>query len=368
MFDYEKTVQKRLTLRLTEFFEEHRKKLEIGLRNSIERQIKDARSSAQKELIKLTRKIATSVVELYEDVIFYSIQSQNFMAQSLAKLFGELSGEASKLEESGKSSLADYSLIMNAFFKRVVESAGFVWDPAVVAEGIYKQYKTEVENGVIRKQDRINEIVENAILGTYDIKPLSSKVAREAIVELHGRTIEVENKIITINVDEKAGHIVFEVKEIKPPETIKEEIAAVEKPPEIPSEVIIPPKEEKPPAIVEKTLSEVITEIDQNFNYEEFRQRLDSLYRAYGSLISSIKLEASGNLLKASFNFLGSGHSTNTIITVGRFLRQVSNIYKATPSIEIKFTNPLPEEKIQEILGAFFTKKVRRSWDRLLPS
>jgi len=368
MFDYEKTVQKRLTLRLTEFFEEHRKKLEIGLRNSIERQIKDARSSAQKELIKLTRKIATGVVELYEDVIFYNTQSQNFMAQSLARLFGELSGEASKLEESGKSSLADYSLIMNTFFKKVVESAGFECNPAVVAEGIYKQYKTEVENGVIRKQDRINEIVENAILGTYDIKPLSSKVAREAIAELHGRTIEVENKIITINVDEKAGHIVFEVKEIKPPETIKEEMAAVEKPPEVPPEVITPPKEEKPPAIVEKTLSEVIIEIDQNFNYEEFKQKLDSLYRTYGPLISSIKLEASGNLLKASFNFLGSGHSANTIINVSWFLRQVSNIYKATPSIEIKFTNPLPEEKIQEILGAFFTKKVRRSWDRLLPS
>ncbi|MEM3628051.1 MAG: hypothetical protein QXQ94_05790 [Candidatus Bathyarchaeia archaeon] len=107
MVDYERTIQKRLTLRLTEFFEEQRKKLEIGLKNSLDRQVRDARTSAQRELVKLTRRIATSALELYEEIIFYSMQSQNFISQSLIKLFGELGGEASRLEQDGKDSLSD---------------------------------------------------------------------------------------------------------------------------------------------------------------------------------------------------------------------------------------------------------------------
>jgi hypothetical protein len=360
MVDYERTVKKRLTLRLTEFLEEQRKKLEMGLKSSIERQVRDARSSAQKELIKLTRRIATSAIELYEDVIFYSIQSQNFTSQSLIKLFGELSGEASKLEQSGKSSLSEYSLIINMFFKRVTESTGFTWQPDIIADAIYKHYKIEIESGVIRKQDRINEIVENALLGTYEIKPLSSNVIQEAINKLNGKVIEVENKKITLKVDEKTGRIIFEEEEIKPPEIIEKG------PPEITTEEITPITPVAPPT--EKTLSEVIIEVDQNFNYEDFKQKLDSLYQTYGTLISSIKIGTSGNLIRVTFDFLGSGHQTSTVISATRFLRQISNIYKATPQLEIKFTSALPEEKLQEILGSFFTKKVRRSWDRLLPS
>ncbi|MEM1666518.1 MAG: hypothetical protein QXW12_04155 [Nitrososphaerota archaeon] len=362
MYDYERTVKKRLTLRLTEFLEEQRKKLEISLKSSIERQVRDARSSAQKELIKLTRKIATSAIELYEDVIYYSLQSQNFTAQSLIKLFGELSGEASKLEQSGKSSLSEYSLIVNMFFRRVTESTGFSWEPDTIAEAIYKHYKAEIESGVIRKQDRINEIVENSLLGTYEVKPLSSKVVQEAIQKLNGKTIEAENKKVTLKVDEKTNRIIFKIEEIKPPEIITEE-----KPTEIPPEEIPVPTEDRP-AIAEKTLGEVIIEVDQNFNYEDFKQKLDSLYQTYGTLISSIKIGTSGNFIRVTFDFLGSKHSTTTIISAARFLRQISNMYKATPQLEIKFTSPLPEEKLQEILGSFFTKKVRRSWDRLLPS
>jgi hypothetical protein len=356
MYDYERTVQKRLTLRLTEFYEEQRKKFEVGLKNSVERQVRDARSSAQKELIKLTRKIATAAFELYEDVIYYSVQSQNFMAQSLAKLFGELSAEASKLEQDGRSSLADYSLIINTFFRRIAESTGFTWDPDTIAEAIYKHYKTEIESGVIRTQERINGIIENALQGTYDIKPLSSKVVEEAIIKLHGRTIEVENKKVTIKVDEKNGIISFETEEIKPPEITKQ------------PEITVTPPTEGPPPAPEKTLEELVIEIDQSFNYEDFKQKLDSLCQTYGPLITSIKLEVRGNLLHVYFDFLGSAHQTSTILTVSRFLRQLSNQYKATPSLEIKFANPLPQQKLQELLGAFFTKKVRRSWDRLLPA
>jgi len=359
MVDYERTIQKRLTLRLTEFFEEQRKKLEIGLKNSLDRQVRDARTSAQRELVKLTRRIATSALELYEEVIFYSMQSQNFISQSLIKLFGELGGEASRLEQDGKDSLSDYSLIINTFFKRVVESTGFTWDPTLISEAIYKHYKFEIESGVIRKQDRISEIAENALLGTFDVKPLSLQAIKEAIGKLDKKVVETENKKITIIIDEETDQIKFEIEEIKPPEE-------KEKPPIITGPEI-PPPPIGPPA-PEKGMNEVIVEIDPSFNYEDFRTKLEALYKTYGTLISSIKLSTSSNMLRVTFDFLGSAHSASTIVNVSRFLRQVSNSYKATPYIEIKFTSPLPQDKLQEMLGSFLTGKVRRSWDTLLPS
>ena len=360
MVDYERTIQKRLTLRLTEFFEEQRKKLEIGLKNSLDRQVRDARTSAQRELVKLTRRIATSAVELYEEVIFYSMQSQNFITQSLIKLFGELGGEASRLEQDGKDSLSDYSLIINTFFKRVVESTGFTWDPDIIAEAIYKHYKFEIESGVIRKQDRISEVTENAMLGTFDIKPLSSQSIKEAIDKLDKRIVETENKKITLIIDEKRDQIKFEIEEIKPPEE-EEKLPEISAGPEITTTTTTL-------AAAEKIMNEVIVEIDPTFNYEDFRAKLETLYKTYGTLISSIKLSTSSNMLRVTFDFLGSAHSTSTIVNVSRFLRQVSNSYKATPYIEIKFTSPLPQDKLQEILGSFLTGKVRRSWDTLLPS
>jgi hypothetical protein len=356
LYDYEKTIQKRLTLRLTEYFEEQRKKLEVGLRNSIERQVRDARTSAQRELVKLTRKLATSVLELFEEVIFYSLQAQRFMPQSLVKLFGELGGQASRIEERGAESLSDYSLIVNTFFKRVVESTGFTWNSNDVTEALYKHYEYEINSGVLRKQDRISEVNENAMLGAYDVKPLSAKVVHDAILNLDGKIIETEDKKITFKIDETAGLALFQIEEkVKPPEEEKEIIIVEEG---------IPPVRE---AEKLKTLSDVMIEIDPGFKYEEFRTRLDSLYKSYGTLISSIKLGASGNVLRASFDFLGAGHSSSTIINVIRFLRQVANIYKAIPYVEIRFTSPLPQDRLEEILGPFLAKKVRRSWDRLLP-
>ena len=357
MIDYERTVQKRLTLRLAELLEEQRKRLEAGLKSSLERQIREATMSAQKELIRLTRRIATNILELYEEAIFYSMQTQNFVSQSLTKLFGEVGGEAEKLE---RDNLIDYSLILNTFFRKIIELTGFIWDTEVLGEALYKYYKAEIESGVLREHDRVNEVVENMLLGTYDVKPLSSRVAKEAINKLHGKTIEIEGKKITFLIDEKLGQIKFEVEEIKLPEK-----------PEIISGVQVPTIEETTTpttVITEKTLNEVAIEVDQTFNYEDFRTRLETLYKTYGTLISSVKLSVSGGLLRVAFDFLGSAHQPSIIISVSRFLRQLANTYKLTPYLEIKFAGPLPQEKIQEILGPFFTTKVRRSWDKLLPS
>lgn len=359
MYDYERTIQKRLTLRLTEFFEEQRKRLEVGLKNSLERQVRDARASAQQELVRLTRRLATSVLELFEEVVFYSLQAQSFMPQSLIKLFGELGGEASRIEERGAESLSDYSLIINTFFRRVVESTGFTWNPNDVTDALYRHYEYEIKSGVLRKQDRINEVVENALLGAYDVKPLSANVVHDAIRRLKGKTVETEEKLVSFNIDETAGLIMFQIEEkVKPPPKEVEEGKPIE-------EITIPEGEKGVPV---EALSEVMIEIDPSFNYDDFRTKLDTLYKNYGTLISAIKLGASGNVVRISFDFLGAGHSPSTIINVIRFLRQVSNIYKAIPYVEIKFTSPLPQQALGETLGPFLTKKVRRSWDRLLPA
>ncbi|MEM2301537.1 MAG: hypothetical protein QXR14_04925 [Sulfolobales archaeon] len=362
MSDYERTIKKRLTQSLMEYFEEQRKKLEAF----VDRQVRDARLSAQRELIKLSRKIATDVIELFEDVIFYSMQSEGFTTQSLVKLFGELSGEASKLEENKKSSLSEYSLIMNMFFRKVVESTWFTWDPKIISDAIYRRYKMEIENNVFRESDRISEIIENAMLGTYGVKPLSVNVVREAISMLNEKTIEVKNRRVILKVDEKADLIFFKeeiIEEVKPvEETI--EIQRKEQEKEVTVRVDQTRREEK---VVEER-DHVVIEIGRGFDYEDFKRRLSSLSQTPGVEIKLISINAFGDPIEATLKFKGSKHEIPMIISATRFLVQISEKYNVAPQLEIMLTKPLPEDKLKEILGPFYIKKVSRSWDKFLPT
>ncbi|MEM3628050.1 MAG: hypothetical protein QXQ94_05795 [Candidatus Bathyarchaeia archaeon] len=103
---------------------------------------------------------------------------------------------AEKPQDSNKTEKTHFQTnhSINTFFKRVVESTGFTWDPTLISEAIYKHYKFEIESGVIRKQDRISEIAENALLGTFDIKPLSLQAIKEAIGKLSTSLKDVEKE------------------------------------------------------------------------------------------------------------------------------------------------------------------------------
>ena len=355
LYDYERTIQKRLTLRLAEYFEQQRKKLEAGLKHSLERQLSDAGNSAQRELIKLTRRIAAGVLELYDEIIYCSLQTRDFTSKSLVQLFRELE---QRIEQEGRRSLQDYSLIINMFFGKVIGSIGLTWNPNILTNALYEHYKNEIMSGAIREQDRISDVIENLMLGTYDIKPLSAQVAREAILGLNGRKIETEDIRVIFKIDEQKDSIRFEYEKIKP------ELEKIETTPETATLTPVTPT----PGPVIKTISSITLDIDQSFNYDEFKAKLDTLYKTYGPLINSIKIGANGNTIRVEFDLIGAQHSSNTVISVIRFLSLLLRAYKTTPYIDINFLNPIPQDKAVEIFGENVLKKVRRSWDRLLPT
>lgn len=357
---YREMIRKRLPRRLAEFIDE--KQIEIELVRKLEPQIEKAKNSAHTRLIKLCRELSVATVGLYEKVVYYNIQDQKFdSSRSLTELFIKADKEAEKREKDKKDDISNYSSIMNTFFREVISLTGFNWDTKALGEALYKYYRTEIETGEPRKSDRINEIVENMLLGTYGLKPLSSKVARDAIKELHERVIETRGKRVKLLVDEKQGLIKFEVEEIKPPEELRE-LAEMPAPP---TKELVEPTPLTPTPSTD-TINEVLIEMGEGFSLTDFQSRLETLYKTYGTLISSIKLSASGQSLRASFDFLGSDHQPNRIASSANYLRQLASSYGLIPSIEIRFTNPLPRERVKEILGPFFTTKIKRSWDKIL--
>jgi len=195
------------------------------------------------------------------------------------------------------------------------------------------------------------------MLGTYEVKPLSAQVAREAIRRLNGKIIEIEEIKVTLKIDEEKDLIRFEYEKIKPPPPEEDTSGITQFPP------VTTIEEHKI-----KTISNITLDIDQSFNYDEFRTKLGTLYKLYGTLISSIKIGAHGNTIRVEFNLIGAQHSPSTVIGVIRFLSHLLRTYKTIPYVDIKFSNPLPQDKITEIFGEDVLKKVRRSWDRLLPT
>lgn len=355
--DYERTVRKRSAADLRDFLEQ-REKLEAGIKSIIERQITDALRHAQEVFIRLTRKVTVGLTELYEKMILYDEQFGKFVIKDLHEPVGEASKRASKLEEEKKSDLQEYSAVINMFFRKVIETARFTWDPKAVSEAILKHYREEMEKGAFRTSDSISDVAENAMQGVYGVRPLSLNVVRDAIRELMGRALEVKNVRVNLNVREEANRIFFEIEEMKPPEVVKPQ----------PQPPTIAPPPPPPPSLPARTLEKAVVEVSGGFDFNEFRQRLDPLYRTYGQLVNYMTIKAEGSGFRAMFEFLGLKHEVSHILQTLNFLKHLSEKYKAALQLEIGFMEPLLEDKVREILGPFFSEKVRRSWDRLLPS
>lgn len=351
LIDYEKMLQKRLTRRLAEFFKDQRERLLAGLKNLIEKQIRDARWQARKNLVEISRRLAMNVMELYEEAVFYSMQENRYISRNLSRLFGEVGKETERLEKDREYvDLTERSLLLNTFLGEVAKSLNYNWNPDDVAESIYRYYRTEFEKGVTRRHDRVEEIVENALLGVYDIKPLSIRVVEEAIDRLNGRSIELEGRTVKIGVDRKDRLIKFEVEEVKRVEEKREEV-----------------REEEIETPIRRPIEVVFIEIRREPEFEEFLNRFRELYSK--TSMYSININIGDGSLRAILEFRGPGHELPLILGAFNFIKQLSKRYGLTPHVEIKFTEPYPSiDLIQGILGPFFTSEIKRSWDRVLPS
>ena len=354
ILSYEETIKKRLTRRLDEYYEEQRERIRKILKNLIGKQIEDAKLSAQRELIKLSREIVMEILELYKDAIIYDMQAQKFTHKNLTTttLFSETRKKVEKYGERLKEvqePLPGYSSAVNSFLIHVIELLGFEWKPENIVKALLEHYRTEASSLPSRKQDKISEIVENLMLGTYSVRPSSSNVAEEAVRHLNGKILDVEDRRIKFIVDEKFEYVKFEVEEMKSPVELEvtarlEKSLLEEELPERETTVMkgVP---------LEDVTGEVIVKVSESTNFEELRLKLDDLYKRFKSQISTVEVHMSSSTFKATFEFLEPEHDPGLILSISGFLVRLSKRYKSLPHIKIKFAKPLPKSKVQEILG-----------------
>ncbi len=355
--EFENTLVKRKDL-LSILSEEIKRRQSQELRSRLEREIMESKGFAQKQLIRLSREIVVDVLELYRKVIYYSIDKNAFTTKDIVP------SETAKAPEAREefvtiSDLFKYASIVNKFLADIIRGLAYEYDAMKILRTLLESYRKEFEQGVTREHDKISEILENLMLGTYSIKPLSIDIALEAVKNLNNQRIELEDKTISIIVDEGSGFIKFNVEVKKPVEE-----TAIEKG----GEGSIAVK----PYIPEQVIQHVPLELPSGFNVDDIHSRLTALMSLLDKLkveISSIELKLetvsislSMVLKKPSIETL----SDSNVRTVMNLLSRISGREGKTVSMDIHLSEPTAEDNVKKVFDEYFKTK-RSSFDKFLP-
>ena len=267
--EYEDTFTKRR--KITDYFIiEIKRKRELELKSILEKQINEARKSAQKQLIAFSRKLALEVLELYSKVVYYSLDAHAFIYRDLESLVLEASKNADEISEKLRSyreiiaSLDMYAAIMNKFLELIIDSLGYVKDPIRIAEALKENYKREFSSGTLRKRDRMDDVIESIMMGAYGVKPLSLNIADKAMDYLNQHIIDLGDKTVKINLDRRERTLVFEISR----KEIEEEAIT-----EIPSIEAFPTPSPIPEALIDR----IVIPLESKVNVSDFIFRFFSL-------------------------------------------------------------------------------------------
>jgi len=365
--EYEDTLVKRKDL-LSVLSEEIKKRHLRELRSKLEREIMEARGFAQKQLVRLSREIAVDVLDLYRKAIYYSIDKNSFTTKDI------VTSEAAKVPEVGEEivaipDLSRYASIVNKFLADIIRGLAYEYDVMKIMNVLFESYKKEFEErGITREHDRISEILDNLMLGTYGIKPLSIDIALEAVKSLSNQRIELEDRTISIIVDESSGFIMFNV-EVKKPEVKEgeEHLTPVSEGAIGTGTVIVKPY------IPERVIQHVSLELPPSFNVDDIRKRLTALM----NLLNELKIEMSSmelNLETASISLCMvlkkptiETLSDSNVRTVMNLLSRISGRESKTVSMNIHLSEPIAEDNVKKVFGEYFKTK-RSSFDKFLPT
>ena len=333
------------------------------LRSRIEREIQEARSFAQAQLVKLSRDIAVDVLQLYRKVIYYSLDAKRFVAKDV--VIGEEAVKgAERLADAVKTSdLRNYAAIVNRFLVDVIKGLAYESNAMNIVSTLIKSYREDFEKSPLREYDRIEEIVENAMLGTYGVKPLSINVVRDAIKHLNNQMIELDDKDVVIVVNESSGIIEFHV---KPKKVLKE---AREEPSETVT-VEIPPTESVKP---ERTIQQALLELPSGFNVEDVRQKLTALInllKELGAEITSLELKLDTetfSLQLALRKLMPEMLGDSNVKALMNLLSRLSKSENKSVSMDIHLSKPVAESNVKSLLGEYL-KARRSSFDKYLPA
>ena len=339
------------------------------LRSRVEREIAEARSFAQAQLVRLSRDIAVSVLQLYRKAIYYSLDADRFSAKDIV-IGEEAVKDAERLADSIKTSdLKDYAAIVNKFLVDVIRGLAYESNAMNVANALMNSYRKEFGKGVLRERDRIEEVVENVMLGTYGVKPLSINIAREAVVRyLNNQRLELDDKGIVIVVNERSGTIEFRVE----PKKVVEE---AEKAPVAgrPAVVEALPAGPAKPFAPERTVQYLLLELPPGFDVDDIGRRLTALVNLLKELdseVASLKLELDSESISLSMTLKKSTPETLADPYVRATMNLLSRKSKAenkAVSMDVRLSKPVAEDNVRKVFGEYL-KMRRSSFDKFLPT
>ena len=364
--EYEEVFVKRRDL-LTILSEEVKERHLREQRSRIEREILEARDFAQAQLVRLSRDIAVSVLQLYRKAIYYSLDTNKFSTKDIV-IGEEAVKDAEKLADAIKTSdLKDYAAIVNKFLVDVIKGLAYEYNAMNITSALMESYRKEFKEGDLRERDRIEEVVENIMLGTYGVKPLSVNIAREAVVKyLDNQRLELDDKDVVIVVNESSGTIEFRVEPRKVVEEVKEVF------------VTRPVTAETVPTrpitfIPEHTIQHVSLELPPGFNVDDISQGLTALINLLKELdaeITSLELKLDTESISLHMILKKSTLETladSNVRIVMNLLSRMSKAENKVVSMDIDLSKPIAEDNVRKVLGEYL-KTRHSSFDKFLPT
>ena len=349
--EYVSEAQKIISKRLATLpeYDKISRKIQRTLREKVNKQIIDAKNTAQRQIITLSRELVAETVKLYGKVVYFSLDEKSFEIMDVAAIHKRTEEEVRRREERAID-LSKYAPIMNKFFEDIIKIIGFTYDASDIANKVREAYRSEFERGVFREEDRIDDVIENLMSGVYDVRPLNKEVAHSSLKLLSHTTIDLEDKIVRIHVDEQQGTITFTVerKALPPPEAI---------PPTPPT-----PEFPVPPPI--PTLRELSLSIPRAPNITDLTTKLSETLTSLEGLIEKIVIrirEVRGARISAKVEVseVGSKDSRN----IGGMIRYFDNLtrnYGGRLAVELTFKKPVELDRIKSILGDYVPKEAAK--------
>jgi len=366
--EYEDTLTKRRSL-LEIYAKELKEKHLARLRSKLEREISEARRLAQKQLVSLSREIVAEILSLYSKAIYYSLDEGKFVSRAITPPSLGPSAEGLGEFEIPKS-LERYTSILNGFLRSVINALNYHYKPIELMKVVLDKYKKEFESSNLRNSDRISEILENLLQGSYDVRPLSAGVAKEAIKYLNKQIIELSDKIVEIRIDENNGIILFNTKPRKigeeeiPPTAITTPSVTAQKPSVTKAQESA--IEAKPRVMGEGTITNINLELPAGFSVDDIQQKLTVFVEHHKAIISKLtfKLETSKTNLMFTIKDVDLDTFRNWKPVVN-LIAKLTAKESRTVNVNIMLGEPVKELIVKDVFEDYYT--VKRSFDRFLP-
>ena len=364
--EFEDTLVKRKDL-LEIINRDVREKHLAKLRSKLEKEIMDARMLAQRQVLRLSREIVSEILSLYSKAIYYSLDFGRFTFKNITGI--ETSSTSRGLQEYiAPTSLSDYASILNGFLRSMVFRLNYQHKPMEIMKAVLQAYKKEFKEGTIRDKDALDEVLENIMLGTYGVKPLSLNIAVEAMKYLDKQVLEYDDKTIEIRVDLIQRVISFIVTSKKteetllkyPVTTIRQEIRPAPKP-------VTVTRPRVPPTTKEVTVTSIHLELPTGFNVDDLQQMFTVLLEHIRAPVSEISFRLDTE--KAILSYTLKDVSLDTIRDsriILNMLSRLSSKESKTVEVTLRLTEPIPEKMVKEVFGDYYSS-IKRSFDRFLP-